>query len=52
MADAEDLAEAEGDDGEVVAAQPQGRGADDDAEDERGGGAGEDGGPEGELDAE
>lgn len=32
--DAEDLAEAEGDDGEVVAAEPEGRCADDDAEDE------------------
>lgn len=32
--DAEDLAEAEGDDGEVVAVQPQGGCADDDAEDE------------------
>ena len=31
--DAEDLTEAEGDDGEVVAAQPQGGRADDDAED-------------------
>ncbi len=31
--DAEDLAEAEGDDGEVVAAQSQGGGADEDAED-------------------
>lgn len=30
----EDLAESEGHDGEVVAAQPQGRGADDDAEDQ------------------
>lgn len=32
--DAEDLSEAEGDDGEVVAAQSQGRGADEDAEDQ------------------
>lgn len=49
--DPEDLSEAEGDDGEVVAAQSQGGGADEDAEDERCGHAGEHGGPEGELDA-
>lgn len=49
--DAEDLSEAEGDDGEVVAAQSQGGGADEDAEDERRGHAGEHGGPEGELDS-
>lgn len=49
--DAEDLSEAQGHDGEVVAAQSQGGGADEDAEDERRGHAGEHGGPEGELDA-
>ncbi len=49
--DAEDLSEAEGDDGEVVAAEPEGD-ADEDAEDEGGDGSDEDGGPEGQLDAE
>ncbi len=49
--DTEDLSEAEGHDGEVVAAQAQGGGADEDTEDQRRCGAGEGGRPEGELDA-
>ncbi len=50
--DAEDFSEAEGDDGEVVAAQAEGRCADDHAEDERDDGADDDRCPEGEVDAE
>lgn len=50
--DTEDLTEAEGHDGQVVAAQPQGRRADQHTEDQRGERADQDGGPEGEVHAE
>src|SRR5690606_7754119 len=50
--DAEDVIEAEGDDGQVVGAQSQCRGADAHAEDERGDGCDDHGRPEGELDVE
>ncbi len=43
------ISPAEGDDGQVVAAQPQGGRADQDAEDQGGGRADQDGGPEGQV---